>query len=107
MRSISCSASCRWANACNTSNGAQATANEAVATANAASTAASEAKTAANNAVSTANAAKETADKAVQSVTGDTGLKATRTGNDVVVGFDSDVVFVFDCGNASDKIFEV
>ena len=41
-------------------------------------------------------------DSAVQSVECATqsGLKATRTGNDVVIDFDSDVVFVFDCGGA-------
>lgn len=42
-----------------------------------------------------------TADSAVQSVAAGEGLKATREGNAVTVGFDPDVVFVFDCGNAS------
>ena len=88
--------------------GAQATANTAVQTANAANKTAGEAKTAAAGAVSTANAAKAAADTAVQTVTAPAGegIKATRTGNNVVIGFDSNVVFVFDCGNATDKIYE-
>lgn len=66
------------------------------------------AKSDAADAVSTANTAKATADAAVQTVTAPAGegIKATRTGNDVVIGFDSNVVFVFDCGNATDKIHE-
>lgn len=85
--------------------GAQATANAAVQTANSASTVAGEAKTAAENAVSTANNAKAVADTAVQTVAAGDGLKATRgENNDVTIGFDPDVVFVFDCGSATTLI---
>lgn len=84
--------------------GAQATANAAVQTANAANTTAGEAKTAAAGAVTTANEAKTTADKAVQSVAVGEGLKATRDGNAVTIGFDPDVVFVFNCGSATELI---
>ena len=86
--------------------GAQATANEAKTLAGEAKTTAGEAKTTANSAVQTANAAKAVADTAVQSVAGGEGLKATRDGNAVTVGFDDDYVFVFDCGNASDKLYD-
>ena len=41
------------------------------------------------------------ADTAVQSVAGGEGLKATRSGNDVTIGFDPDVVFVFNCGSST------
>lgn len=42
-------------------------------------------------------------DSAVQTVTpvAGSGLTATKTGTDVSIDFDKDVVFVFDCGNAS------
>lgn len=42
------------------------------------------------------------ADSAVQSVTSvaNNGIKATRTGNDVVIDWDSAVTLVFDCGGA-------
>ena len=39
-------------------------------------------------------------DSAVQTVTAGTGLKATKTGTDVAIAFDDDVVFIFDCGGA-------
>lgn len=39
-------------------------------------------------------------DSAVQTVTAGTGLKATKTGTDVAIAFDEDVVFVFDCGDS-------
>ena len=41
------------------------------------------------------------ADTAVQEVTGGEGLKATRTDNNITIGFDPDVVFVFNCGSSS------
>ena len=44
------------------------------------------------------------ADTAVQTVVGDTGLKATKSGTEVTVGFDPDVVFVFNCGSATELI---
>ena len=44
------------------------------------------------------------ADTAVQTVVGDTGLKATKSGTEVTIGFDPDVVFVFDCGSATELI---
>lgn len=77
--------------------GAQAIANSAVSTAN-------EANSAAQGAVETANAAKAAADTAVQSVAAGEGLKATREGNAVTIGFDPDVVFVFNCGTATTLI---
>ena len=40
-------------------------------------------------------------DTAVQSITAGTGLKATKTGTDVVVDIDDTVVFVFDCGDST------
>ena len=40
-------------------------------------------------------------DTAVQSVTANTGLKATKSGTGVTVDFDDTVVFVFDCGNST------
>lgn len=40
-------------------------------------------------------------DTAVQTVTAGTGLKATKTGTDVAIGFDDTVTFIFDCGNAT------
>ena len=88
----------------NVATGAQATANAAVETANNASAVAGQAKTAAEGAVSTANAAKAAADTAVQSIAADTGLKAIREGNAVTIGFDSDVVFIFNCGTATTLI---
>ena len=42
-----------------------------------------------------------TAASAVQTVTTGTGLKAERTGNDVVLNFDQNVTFVFDCGTSA------
>lgn len=77
--------------------GAQAIANSAVSTAN-------EANSVAQSAVETANAAKAAADTAVQSIVAGEGLKATREGNAVTIGFDSDVVFVFNCGTATTLI---
>lgn len=44
------------------------------------------------------------ADTAVQTVVGDTGLKAAKSGTEVTIGFDPDVVFVFNCGSASTLI---
>lgn len=41
-------------------------------------------------------------DTAVQSITADTGLKATKTGTDVAVDFDDAVTFVFDCGTSAE-----
>ena len=41
-------------------------------------------------------------DTAVQSITAGTGLKATKTGTDVAVGFDDTVTFVFDCGTSAE-----
>lgn len=43
-------------------------------------------------------------DTAVQSIVAGEGLKATREGNAVTIGFDSDVVFVFNCGTATTLI---
>lgn len=40
-------------------------------------------------------------DTAVQSITAGTGLKATKTGTDVAIGFDDAVVWVFDCGTST------
>lgn len=40
-------------------------------------------------------------DTAVQTVTAGSGLKATKTGTDVAIGFDDTVTFIFDCGNAT------
>lgn len=77
--------------------GAQAVASSAVSTAN-------EANATAQGAVETANAAKAAADTAVQSVAAGEGLKATREGNAVTIGFDPDVVFVFNCGTATTLI---
>lgn len=41
-------------------------------------------------------------DTAAQTVTAaaDSGLKATRTGNDIAIAIDDSIVFVFDCGDA-------
>lgn len=44
------------------------------------------------------------ADTAVQTVVGDTGLKATKSGTEVTIGFDPDVVFVFNCGSATELV---
>ena len=44
------------------------------------------------------------ADTAVQTVVGDTGLKATKSGTKVTIGFDPDVVFVFNCGSATELV---
>ena len=51
-----------------------------------------------------ANGDKAKLDSAVQTVTPGTGLTATKTGTDVVIGFDDTVTFVFDCGTASTVI---
>ena len=87
---------------------AQAAAEAAQAAAEASNTSATaianEAKSKAEAAVETANTAKAAADTAIQTVTPGAGLTATKTGTDVAIGFDDSVVFVFDCGNASDKI---
>lgn len=40
-------------------------------------------------------------DTAVQSITANTGLKATKSGTDVTIDVDSDVVWVFDCGSST------
>ena len=40
-------------------------------------------------------------DVAVQTVTADTGLTATKTGTDVAIAFDDSVTFVFDCGDST------
>lgn len=44
----------------------------------------------------------ETANSAVQTVTAaaDSGLKATRTGNDIAIEIDDSVTFIFDCGTS-------
>lgn len=81
--------------------GAQATADAANKTAGEAKTTAESAAADAAEAVSTANAAKSVADTAVQDVAAGEGLKATRENNTVTIGFDPDVVFVFDCGSAT------
>ena len=47
------------------------------------------------------NEAVALADTAVQNVTADTGLKATRTGNDIVMSIDEAVTFVFECGTSA------
>lgn len=44
------------------------------------------------------------ADSAVQTVVGDTGLQATKSGTEVTIGFDPDVVFVFNCGSATEFV---
>ena len=44
------------------------------------------------------------ADTAVQTVVGDTGLQATKSGTEVTIGFDPDVVFVFNCGSATELV---
>lgn len=44
------------------------------------------------------------ADTAVQTIIGDTGLKATKTNTEVTVGFDPETVFVFNCGSATELI---
>ena len=44
------------------------------------------------------------ADTAVQSIATGEGLKATREGNAVTIGFDPDVVFIFNCGTATTLI---
>ena len=49
-------------------------------------------------------ASLEAADSAVQSVGTGLGLKNTGTAKDVVVDFDPDVVFVFNCGSATKVI---
>lgn len=41
------------------------------------------------------------ADTAVQTVTAGTGLKAERTGNDIVLNLDQSVTFIFDCGTSA------
>lgn len=78
-------------------SGAQAVAGSAVRTAN-------KANATAQGAAETANTAKATADTAVQSVAAGEGLKVTREGNAVTIGFDPDVVFVFNCGTATTLI---
>lgn len=68
---------------------------------------ASEAKTTAEGAVSTANAAKAAADTALQEIEAGDGLKVTtKANNKQTISIDDSVVFVFDCGNATDKIYE-
>ena len=49
------------------------------------------------------DAAVVTANSAVQTVTAaeDSGLKATRTGNDVAISFADNVTFIFDCGDST------
>ena len=41
------------------------------------------------------------ADTAVQTVTANAGLTATKSGTNVTIGFDDNVTFIFDCGNSS------
>ena len=41
-------------------------------------------------------------DGAIQTVTVGTGLKATKTGTDVTIEFDDEVVLVFDCGTSAE-----
>lgn len=40
-------------------------------------------------------------DTAVQSITANTGLKATKSGTGVTIDVDSDVVWIFDCGSST------
>ena len=85
--------------------GAQATANEAKTIAQGANTTAGEAKTTAEGAVTTANEAKATAGTALQTVAAGDGIKVTeKADNSQTVSIDDTIVWVFDCGNASDKI---
>ena len=51
-------------------------------------------------------ALQNTWNSAVQTVTAaeGSGLKATRTANDVAISFDDSVVFVFDCGSSSKNV---
>lgn len=39
---------------------------------------------------------------AIQNIGAEAGLKATRTDNDVTVGFDDEVIFILDCGTATE-----
>ena len=41
-------------------------------------------------------------DTAVQTVSAASGLKATKTGTEVAIDFDEEVVFVFDCGSSAE-----
>lgn len=41
---------------------------------------------------------------AIQTVTAELGLKATTTGTDVAIAIDDDVMFIFDCGNATSHL---
>ncbi len=40
-------------------------------------------------------------DAAVQSITANTGLKATKSGTDITIDFDNSVTFIFNCGNST------
>ena len=40
-------------------------------------------------------------DAAVQSITANTGLKATKSGTDITIDFDNSVTFIFNCGNSA------
>lgn len=40
-------------------------------------------------------------DAAVQSITANTGLKATKSGTDIAIDFDNSVTFIFNCGNSA------
>ena len=40
-------------------------------------------------------------DAAVQSITANTGLKATKSGTDIIIDFDNSVTFIFNCGNSA------
>ena len=40
-------------------------------------------------------------DAAIQSITANTGLKATKSGTDITIDFDNSVTFIFNCGNSA------
>lgn len=40
-------------------------------------------------------------DAAVQSITANTGLKATKSGTDITIDFDNSVTFIFNCGDSA------
>ena len=53
-----------------------------------------------NGDIHVTTADKATWNAAVQTVTAGTGLKATKTGTDVEIDFDDEVVFIFNCGTS-------
>ena len=87
--------------------GAQAVAAEAIEIAEEASVAAGNAVATANGAKDTADAAKAVADTALQKINAGTGLKVSaKANNEQTIDIDDTVIFIFDCGNATDKIYE-